>query len=85
MPEVTAWQNRPLECGRFEGVRGGHWDILSTFFAYPTEIRKIIYTTNIIEGLNRQFRKSPRTSPACECDFEAETDVVLVRFHVWQY
>ena len=33
-----------------------NWDILSTFFAYPTKIRKIIYTTNIIEGLNRQFR-----------------------------
>ncbi|NLK38836.1 MAG: transposase, partial [Clostridiales bacterium] len=32
-------------------------DILSTFFAYPPEIRRIIYTTNIIEGLNRQFRK----------------------------
>ena len=34
-----------------------NWDILSTFFAYPPEIRRIIYTTNIIEGLNRQFRK----------------------------
>ena len=34
-----------------------NWDILSTFFAYPAEIRRIIYTTNIIEGLNRQFRK----------------------------
>lgn len=34
--------------------REDHWDILSTFFAYPPEIRKIIYTTNIIEGLNCQ-------------------------------
>jgi transposase-like protein len=34
-----------------------NWDILSTFYAYPAAIRKIIYTTNIIEGLNRQFRK----------------------------
>lgn len=34
-----------------------NWDILSTFFAYPAEVRKIIYTTNIIEGLNRQFRQ----------------------------
>lgn len=34
-----------------------NWDILSTFFAYPPGIRKIIYTTNIIEGLHRQFRK----------------------------
>lgn len=33
-----------------------NWDILSTFFAYPAEVRRIIYTTNIIEGLNRQFR-----------------------------
>jgi transposase-like protein len=34
-----------------------NWDVLITFFAYPTEVRKIIYTTNIIEGLNRQFRQ----------------------------
>lgn len=38
-----------------------NWDILSTFFAYPPGIRKIIYTTNIIEGLNRQFRKVTKT------------------------
>lgn len=34
-----------------------NWDILSTFYAYPAPLRKIIYTTNIIEGLHRQFRK----------------------------
>ena len=34
-----------------------NWDILSAFFAYPPEIRRIIYTTNVIEGLHRQFRK----------------------------
>lgn len=38
-----------------------NWDILATFFAYPVEIRKIIYTTNIIEGLHRQFRKVTKT------------------------
>lgn len=38
-----------------------NWDILSTFYAYPPEIRKIIYTTNIIEGLHRQFRKVTKT------------------------
>lgn len=41
-----------------------NWDILSTFFAYPAEIRKIIYTTNIIEGLNRQFRKITKNKPS---------------------
>ena len=41
-----------------------NWDILSTFFAYPCEVRKIIYTTNIIEGLNRQFRKITKNKPS---------------------
>jgi len=41
-----------------------NWDILSAFFAYPTEIRKIIYTTNIIEGLNRQFRQITKNKPS---------------------
>ena len=30
---------------------------LSTFFKYPEEIRTIIYTTNSVEALHRQFRK----------------------------
>lgn len=34
-----------------------NWDNLSTYFAFPSNIRKIIYTTNIIESLNSQFRK----------------------------
>ena len=38
-----------------------NWDILSTYFDYPVEIRKIIYTTNAIEGLNQQFRKVTKT------------------------
>lgn len=38
-----------------------NWDILSTFFTYPPEVRRIIYTTNAIEGLHRQFRKVTKT------------------------
>ena len=34
-----------------------NWGNLSTYFAYPPEIRKIIYTTNQIENFNRQLRK----------------------------
>ena len=41
-----------------------NWDVLSTFFEYPQEIRKIIYTTNIIEGLNRQFRQMTKNKPS---------------------
>jgi transposase-like protein len=34
-----------------------NWSELSTFFKYPPEIRKIIYTTNMIESYHRQLRK----------------------------
>ena len=41
-----------------------NWDVLSTFYEYPPEIRRIIYTTNIIEGLNRQFRQITKNKPS---------------------
>jgi len=34
-----------------------NWDDLATFFDYPAEIRRMIYTTNTVEGYNRQLRK----------------------------
>lgn len=40
---IRSWQN--------------NWEDLSTFFAYPAEIRRLIYTTNSVEGYHRQLRK----------------------------
>ena len=40
---VKSWQN--------------NWEDLSVFFDFPVEIRKIIYTTNLIENLNGKIRK----------------------------
>ncbi len=34
-----------------------NWSNLATFFKYPQEIRTVIYTTNAVEALHRQFRK----------------------------
>lgn len=34
-----------------------NWDELATFFRYPSEMRRLIYTTNLIEGYHRQLRK----------------------------
>lgn len=34
-----------------------NWDNLTAFFEFPVEIRKIIYTTNLIENLNGKIRK----------------------------
>jgi putative transposase len=57
-----------LELDRFEEAWGGkypliirswrnNWDELATFFKYSPEIRKLIYTTNMIESYHRQLRK----------------------------
>ena len=40
------------------------WDILSTYFKYSQDIRKIIYTTNPIEGFHRQVRKYTKSKGA---------------------
>ena len=36
------------------------WATLSTYFKYPNEVRKLIYTTNAIESLNSTYRKLNR-------------------------
>ena len=38
-----------------------NWNELATFFKYPGELRRIIYTTNSIENFNRQMRKVTKT------------------------
>ena len=45
---LKSWENR--------------WADLAPFFAYPDPIRRMIYTTNAIENLNRQFRKVTKTT-----------------------
>ncbi|MED4600396.1 IS256 family transposase [Paenibacillus validus] len=57
-----------VELDRFEETWGAkypliirswrsNWDELATFFKYPPELRKLIYTTNMIESYHRQLRK----------------------------
>lgn len=41
-----------------------NWDNLSTYFKYSAEVRKLIYTTNPIEGFHRQVRKYTKTKAA---------------------
>ncbi len=48
------------------------WPELSTFFAYPQAIRRLIYTTNGIESLHRQFRKVTKTT----CVFPHEESLI---------
>jgi putative transposase len=45
-----------------------NWKELSTYFAFPVEIRKMIYTTNAVEAVHRQFRKLTKTKGAFPTD-----------------
>jgi len=38
-----------------------NWELIIPFFAYPADIRKVIYTTNTIESLNMSLRKVTKT------------------------
>ena len=40
------------------------WENLSVYFKYPADIRRVIYTTNAIEAVHRQFRKLTKTKGA---------------------
>lgn len=41
-----------------------NWEKLSTYFQYDQQIRKLIYTTNAVEGFHRQIRKVTKTKGA---------------------
>lgn len=38
-----------------------HWDNIKPFFAFPEQIRRLIYTTNAVESVHRQLRKVTKT------------------------
>ena len=45
-----------------------NWEKLSTYFQYTAPIRKLIYTTNAVEGYHRQIRKVTKTKGAFTSD-----------------
>lgn len=59
-----------------------NWDVVSPFFRFSDDIRRIMYTTNIIEGLNRQFRKVTKTKSAFTNDTSLEKMLYLASMNV---
>jgi putative transposase len=45
-----------------------NWTNLTTYFQFPAEVRKMIYTTNAVEALHRQYRKVTKTKGAFPTD-----------------
>jgi putative transposase len=63
-----AWQQLEAFSEKWDGrypsisqIWRRNWDQVSPFFAYPAEIRKVIYTTNAVESLNMSLRKVIKT------------------------
>ena len=62
---IQSWQN--------------NWNELSAYFQYDKSIRKIIYTTNAVEGFHRQIRKVTKTKGAFPTDMSLLKLVYLAR------
>src|SRR5215208_5227391 len=45
----------------FEATWGDTWEHVSPFLAFPPDVRRVVYTTNTIEALHRQIRKTIKT------------------------
>ena len=72
LPEVKQWQDRPLEA----------YYPFVFMDAFHYKIRKIIYTTNAIDGLNRQFRKVTKTKNVFPNDDSLRK--ILLNIPVWR-
>ena len=59
-----------------------NWDVISPFFQFSDDIRRIMYTTNIIEGVNRQFRKVTKTKSVFPNDTSLEKMLYLASVNV---
>jgi len=59
-----------------------NWEDLSTFLAYSQDIRRLIYTTNTIEGYNRQLRKVTKTKSVFPNPEAARKMLYLAHSHI---
>lgn len=61
-----------------------HWDNLSTLFMFPAETRRIMYTTNVIESLNSQYRKVTKTKLIFPTDQSLQKMLYLATMKITQ-
>jgi putative transposase len=54
-----------------------NWTELSTYFKYPEEVRRLIYTTNAVEGFHRMLRKYTKTKTTYPTDDAVRKSVYL--------
>ena len=59
-----------------------NWSNISTYFNFPPEIRRIIYTTNVLEGFNRQLRKFTKVMTCFPTDDYLRNALYLATEHI---
>ena len=59
-----------------------NWEDVSPFFQFPNEVRRIMYTPHILEGLNRQYRKVTKTKSVFPSDSSLEKMLYLASLNV---
>lgn len=59
-----------------------NWDVVRPFFEFSDDIRRIMYTTNIIEGVNRQYRKVTKTKSVFPSDISLEKMLYLATMNI---
>ena len=59
-----------------------NWEHLTAFLAYPAEIRKLIYTTNIIESFNASLRKFTKNKRVFPTDDAALKSIYLAAMQI---
>jgi len=73
------WKNKyPYAIKSWEN----NWENLTVFFSFPVEIKRIIYTTNLIENLNGKIRKYTKNRMAFPNDKAVEKAVYLALKHI---
>jgi transposase-like protein len=82
-PRVVAWASAPAatasaDARYFAPLWSRHWERVIPFFAFPAEIRRIIYTTNAVESLNMSLRKIIKTRGAFPSE-ESAVETALPR------
>ena len=67
---IETWRTR-LRSGEYPKIAKSwkdNWAHLSTYFKYPEAVRRLIYTTNAIEGFSRQLRKVTKSKTVFPSD-----------------
>lgn len=67
--QSALWTKRKTKIERINlKIENAFWANLSTYFKYPEAVRTLIYTTNTIEGFNRQLRKVTKSKSVFPTD-----------------